>query len=674
MSWAGQEDIYLSTSLASYLDRSFFFELKSVDISQHGLNVLASEKLLVLLRDGRKLMGILRSFDQFANAVLEGACERVIVGDLYCDIHLGLYVIRGENVVLIGELDLEREELPPHMTRVSEAEIKRHRVYKTIVGHKPDRSGRQLGCWTFDIMCKAQKAEREATDLKGSVHEYRGERFVGKGNAFVVHGGSEGIYSSASENPNEKSVLPANGDSYIRFEKITFRRTQEFSNFSSGLVQALVFEVEDRESVGGSAYGGQRAVCCTADLAKLGVCSGGEIIHRPSTKNPSWPQVFGVAFNAQELVATLPSKSIQITRTGMYNLYFMHCDPNHKEVVVEGNTIWKNPSGYLPGRMAPLMKFYGFMSLAFVILGLFWFSQYARFWKEVFPLQNCITLVITLGMFEMAFWYFDYAEFNETGIRPTGITVWAVTFGTIKRSVARLVILIVSMGYGVVRPTLGGLTSKVLLVGMTFFVASEVLELVENVGAVSDLSGKAKLFLVLPVALLDAFIIIWIFKSLSATLSKLQARRMMVKLDIYRKFTNALVVAVIVSVGWICYELYFKSKDVYNEQWQNAWVIPAFWQVLSFSLLCVICALWAPSQNSMRYAYSDDASDEFDRDDGTLTLIKPSTIPSKDVRSSPEPKPVQTSNRASNVNIQNLHRELLQEQTYTEKKFTLGLQ
>ncbi|XP_024971865.1 sm-like protein LSM1B isoform X2 [Cynara cardunculus var. scolymus] len=100
------------------------------------------EKLLVLLRDGRKLLGILRSFDQFANAVLEGACERVIVGDLYCDISLGLYVIRGENVVLIGELDLEKEELPPHMTCVSETEIKR-----------------------------AQKVEREATDLKGSMRK-----------------------------------------------------------------------------------------------------------------------------------------------------------------------------------------------------------------------------------------------------------------------------------------------------------------------------------------------------------------------------------------------------------------------------------------------------------------------------------------------------------------------
>ncbi|KAF8406829.1 hypothetical protein HHK36_005950 [Tetracentron sinense] len=100
------------------------------------------EKLLVLLQDGRKLLGILRSFDQFANAVLEGACERVIVGDLYCDIPLGLYVIRGENVVLIGEQDLEREELPPHLTGVSGVEIKR-----------------------------AQKAETDATDLKGTMRK-----------------------------------------------------------------------------------------------------------------------------------------------------------------------------------------------------------------------------------------------------------------------------------------------------------------------------------------------------------------------------------------------------------------------------------------------------------------------------------------------------------------------
>ncbi|XP_047324505.1 sm-like protein LSM1B [Impatiens glandulifera] len=118
MSWVGPTNIYLSSSLASYLDK----------------------KLIVLLRDGRKLMGILRSFDQFANVVLEGAYERVIVGDIYCDIPLGLYIIREENVVLIGEMNLKKEELPPHMTSVSVAEI-----------------------------TMAQKVEREASNLKSTM-------------------------------------------------------------------------------------------------------------------------------------------------------------------------------------------------------------------------------------------------------------------------------------------------------------------------------------------------------------------------------------------------------------------------------------------------------------------------------------------------------------------------
>ena len=46
-----------------------------------------------------------RSFDQFANLVLEGAVERIISGSLYAEDPLGLYVVRGENVVLLGDID-----------------------------------------------------------------------------------------------------------------------------------------------------------------------------------------------------------------------------------------------------------------------------------------------------------------------------------------------------------------------------------------------------------------------------------------------------------------------------------------------------------------------------------------------------------------------------------------
>ena len=39
-----------------------------------------------------------------ANLVLQDAIERIFVGDIYGDIAAGIYVVRGENVVLLGEI------------------------------------------------------------------------------------------------------------------------------------------------------------------------------------------------------------------------------------------------------------------------------------------------------------------------------------------------------------------------------------------------------------------------------------------------------------------------------------------------------------------------------------------------------------------------------------------
>ncbi|KAG6510864.1 hypothetical protein ZIOFF_028909 [Zingiber officinale] len=459
--------------------------------------------------------------------------------------------------------------------------------------------------------------------VEGSIHEYGGRRFAPEGNAFILHGGSEGLYGPAS---SANASAPMN--SFIRSMEAA-AKAKTFGTRTSLSVNAIVFDVEDREKIGGSAYGGQRDICCTADLAKLGSCTEGTIIYRRSNSYPDWPQVLSASFKVDDLETTLLSKTLHVTKTRMYNLYFIYCDPALDGLEVDGKTIWKNPTGYLPGRMEPLIKFYGFMSLAFLILAVYWFSQYARFWTEVMPLQNCITLVIALGMIEMALWYSEYAEFNETGIRTKGITFWAVTFGAVKQTVSRLLILIVSMGYGIVRPTLGGFTSKVALLGGAFFLASEIFELVENVWTISDVPWKPILILALPVAILDAMFIIWIFISLSKTSKKLQARRFTGKQDIYRKFTNALIVTVIVSITWIAFELYFKATDAYGEKWQSAWMIPAFWQVLSFSVLCVICCLLAPSQNSLRYAYSDDGGEDF-VNEANKSLIKTEPYPYKD--------------------------------------------
>lgn len=86
-----------------------------------------------------QILGVLRSFDQFANLVLDEAVERIIVGEMFADIPLGIYLVRGENLVLMGQMDPAKEE-PPGLRRVTESEIR-----------------------------MAVKAEREAQRLKGTM-------------------------------------------------------------------------------------------------------------------------------------------------------------------------------------------------------------------------------------------------------------------------------------------------------------------------------------------------------------------------------------------------------------------------------------------------------------------------------------------------------------------------
>ncbi|KAL7623883.1 hypothetical protein AAE478_005439 [Parahypoxylon ruwenzoriense] len=84
---------------------------------------LTDKKLLVCLRDGRKLTGILRSWDQFANLVLQSTVERVFATTsdpsdpqpkgLYGDKQHGIFLVRGENVLLLGEIDLDKDDDPP---------------------------------------------------------------------------------------------------------------------------------------------------------------------------------------------------------------------------------------------------------------------------------------------------------------------------------------------------------------------------------------------------------------------------------------------------------------------------------------------------------------------------------------------------------------------------------
>lgn len=62
----------------------------------------------IVTNDGRHIVGTLRGYDQATNVIVDGSVERIYREDAGAEtIALGLYVVRGDTIAIIGELDEE---------------------------------------------------------------------------------------------------------------------------------------------------------------------------------------------------------------------------------------------------------------------------------------------------------------------------------------------------------------------------------------------------------------------------------------------------------------------------------------------------------------------------------------------------------------------------------------
>ncbi|KAL1190274.1 hypothetical protein V5N11_016661 [Cardamine amara subsp. amara] len=380
--------------------------------------------------------------------------------------------------------------------------------------------------------------------------------------------GSEGLYTS----------------SFIRwsqYDDVTFVRTIDYAGkrnameSTTGLVEAIILDGKDRDRIGSTFLKTNHAVvCCSPELADTGSCSLGEVIIRRDPADPEWPRQIKTFFKGNKTEAKMSPETVVINKTGVYYLYFMICDPELDGTMIRGRT--------------------------------------QMLWKDIgiTQLHYHISLVIALGMCEMAVQYFEYATFDSSGMRPMELTLWVVTFASIKKTLSRLLLLVVSMDYD-----LGGIASSVLLLGLgvIYFVPTVALALVEHLGNINDFPGKTMISSVIPVALLDACFILWVFSSLARTLEKLQIKRNMAKLEHYKNITNALAIYVMLSIAWIGFEVYFYASDTMSKL-RMAWIIPAGWNLLFYGLLAVQCVIWAPGKLGQVYDRQTKKMQEAERE------------------------------------------------------------
>ncbi|KAF2498098.1 hypothetical protein BU16DRAFT_525658 [Lophium mytilinum] len=86
---------------------------------------LVDKKVNVCLRDDKFIQGVMRSYDNYGNIVVKDSIEKIYshAQKLFADVPRGMFIIRGENIAMIGEIDLDKDDdIPAGWTR-AEVEV-----------------------------------------------------------------------------------------------------------------------------------------------------------------------------------------------------------------------------------------------------------------------------------------------------------------------------------------------------------------------------------------------------------------------------------------------------------------------------------------------------------------------------------------------------------------------
>lgn len=215
-----------------------------------------------------------------------------------------------------------------------------------------------------------------------------------------------------------------------------------------------------------------------------------------------------------------------------------------------------NPYGYVPGGQSELLlvrstQFYPALSVLHLLLlmlwtGSLWWYRYSTVYIQKF----CLSSILVVCLLEDAFEAIDWAHFNRTGVRSPMLLTSSLLFNSWQNTAARLLLLVVCMGWGVVKEHLES-SGRVIGLGVLYFFSHFTNSLVLQVANQRSVSLTMKLLTALPVVLLNVMFFTWILYSLHHVQSKLQAARQSAKLQLFNTLKAVIAGSAVTACLWV---------------------------------------------------------------------------------------------------------------------------
>ena len=292
-------------------------------------------------------------------------------------------------------------------------------------------------------------------------------------------------------------------------------------------------------------------------------------------------------------------------------------------VSLEGSIAFKNPYGFLPGMYFGFLPFEGaralgssLFQLGFVIL-LIWHRD------KLLPLHYAICCVSLVATAEACLWFASYLSLNLTGqplccpFVPT--VVASMTLEIARRTASRLLLLVVSLGFGLVRSSLTRKETVLVVVLTVGYLVSSIVATTKKIQATSGLHSsnprQSSVWLEMPVLLFDLIFLVWIYVALINMTDQLKASGQTYKLSMYTQLANTIAVFVALVSG-LTAVIFVAKLGFFEWPWQFYWAQTVGLEFLNFAIIAAVCCIWRPTERSKMLAEMTQLSTSDDTGSG----------------------------------------------------------
>ncbi|KAK9458765.1 lung seven transmembrane receptor-domain-containing protein [Lipomyces oligophaga] len=281
-----------------------------------------------------------------------------------------------------------------------------------------------------------------------------------------------------------------------------------------------------------------------------------------------------------------------------------------------GKVIFQNAFGQLPASQIPKLPFYGVLAIAYAVVFIFWMFLYVQYRSDILAVQNYITACAVFLMVEMVIvWgYYDLINSKGHSVWSTVYMVAVAILNAFRNAFTFFLLLIVCMGFGVVKPSLGPTMLKCRILAGLHFVFG-VSYAISSFLITADTAGPLILLAIVPLAATMTAFYLWILSSLTGTIKDLTDRKQNVKALMYRRLWRLLFASILIIFGFFFLNsLLFadrNSADFVPRNWKMRWFVLDGWlNVVYFLDFVLIAFLWRPTRNNRRFAMSDELSQD----------------------------------------------------------------